>query len=63
MVRTVHSSISTEERQQAAEALHASIAVQVEALTESGEWERFLAFAGAFCQRRPNIDPLASSEK
>ena len=48
MVRTVHSSISVEERQQAAEALHESIAVQVEALTESGEWERFLAFAGAF---------------
>ena len=48
MVRTVHSSISVEERQQAAEALHESIAVQVEALKQSGEWERFLAFAGAF---------------
>lgn len=48
MVRTVHSSISVEERQQAAEALHESIAIQVEALKESGEWERFLAFAGAF---------------
>ncbi len=48
MVRTVHSSISVEERHQAAEALHESIAVQVAALTESGEWERFLAFSGAF---------------
>ena len=48
MVRTVHSSISTEQRQQAAEALHESIAVQVASLRESGEWERFLAFAGAF---------------
>ena len=48
MVRTVHSSISIEERQQAAEALHESIAVQVEALKQSAEWERFLAFAGAF---------------
>ena len=48
MVRTVRSSTSIEERQAAAEALHESIAVQVAALTESGEWERFLAFAGAF---------------
>jgi antirestriction protein ArdC len=48
MVRTVRSSISVEERQAAAEALHESIATQVEALKESGEWERFLAFAGAF---------------
>lgn len=48
MVRTVRSSVSVEERQAAAEALHESIAVQVEALKESGEWERFLAFAGAF---------------
>lgn len=48
MVRTVRSSISSAERQAAAEALHESIAVQVEALRGSGEWERFLAFAGAF---------------
>ena len=48
MVRTVRSSTSIEERQAAVEALHESLAVQVAALTESGEWERFLAFAGAF---------------
>lgn len=48
MVRTVHSSVSVDDRQQAAEALHESIAVQVEALKQSGECERFHAFAGAF---------------
>ena len=37
-----------EERKAQAEALHASIATQVEQLRESGRWERFLSFAAAF---------------
>jgi len=37
-----------EQRQAEAEALHESIATQVEALADSEQWARFLAFAGAF---------------
>ncbi|MFD1722407.1 ArdC-like ssDNA-binding domain-containing protein [Amnibacterium endophyticum] len=48
MVRKTAGRVSVKERQAAAAALHESIAVQVEALKASGEWERFLAFAGAF---------------
>jgi hypothetical protein len=48
MVRTVKHTTSPEERRAQADALHASIATQVEALADSEQWARFLAFAGAF---------------
>ena len=48
MVRTVKHTTSPEERRAQADALHASIADQVEALRNTDQWTRFLAFAGAF---------------
>lgn len=39
---------STEQRQAEAKALHDTLTAQVEQLTESGEWLRFLAFLGSF---------------
>jgi len=40
--------VTPEERKAQAEALHESIATQVEALRDSDRWTRFLAFAAAF---------------
>jgi hypothetical protein len=54
MVRTVKHTTSPEERRAQAEALHASIADQVEALKDTVQWARFLAFAGAFHAYSPN---------
>lgn len=39
---------SAKERQVQAEALHASIAEQVQQLAESGQWRAFLEFARSF---------------
>lgn len=39
---------TTEERRQEAEALHASIAEQVQQLADSGQWRAFLEFARSF---------------
>lgn len=39
---------STEQRQAEAKALHDTLTAQVEQLTESGEWLRFLTFLGSF---------------
>jgi len=41
---------SAEERKAHAEALHAAIIEQVQQLTESGQWQRFLDFARSFHQ-------------
>ncbi len=39
---------SIEEKKARAEALHASITDQVDALRETGQWQRFLDFAQSF---------------
>ncbi|MFD1716043.1 ArdC-like ssDNA-binding domain-containing protein [Amnibacterium flavum] len=48
MVRKVATQKSIEERREQAEALQASIGVQVEQLRQSEQWTRFLQFAQAF---------------
>lgn len=48
MVRTVKNTKSPEERRAEAEALHATIAEQVETLRESEAWSQFLRFAQTF---------------
>ncbi|MGW9114532.1 ArdC family protein, partial [Microbacterium sp. NPDC055683] len=48
MVRKVKNAKSPEERRAEAEALHETIAAQVEALRDSEQWTRFLRFAQSF---------------
>jgi len=48
MARKINSTKTAEERRAEAEALHATIAEQVEALRESETWARFLDFSRAF---------------
>jgi hypothetical protein len=48
MARTVYTTKTAEQRRDEAEALHAQIAEQVEALRESQAWTRFLNFTRAF---------------
>lgn len=45
---TKRSSRTPEQRQAEAEVLHEALTAQVEALSESGQWQRFLEFAGSF---------------
>lgn len=74
MTNKVKTSKTQEERREAAEALHASISEQVEALRDSDAWARFLNFAQAFhsyslnnvlliLAQRPNATRVAGFRK